>query len=148
MITEPLYVRRGELAFEMNGTRPMLPPSLLHNLPPAPHIVVYAYITNTNVCCAFKAALLLQRKLPRPPPHPTPSLFAFPKLRPWLCLPRPWTVRTWPHPESIPTFPHIPLCLLTIPVIPPQVRVTSFVPAGRFLVCIRQDVRLDTWPMH
>lgn len=66
-ITEPLYIRRGELAFEMNGTRPILPPSLLHNLPPTPHIVVYAYITNTNVRCAFKAALLLQRKRPPPP---------------------------------------------------------------------------------
>lgn len=40
------------------------------NLPPAPHTAVYTYVSSTNVCPAFTAALLFQRKPAPPPPFP------------------------------------------------------------------------------
>lgn len=57
------YVRRRELAFQMNGTRPT-------SLRSAPHTAVYTYVTSTNVCPAFTTALLFWRKAAPPPPSP------------------------------------------------------------------------------
>lgn len=121
----------------MNGTSPT-------SLRSAPHTAVYAYVTSTNVCPAFTTALLFWSKpAPAPPfPHFQRCGLGFVYL----------DHRQFEHDRILKVFQralHPPtLCLQTVPVIPFKVHVTSFVPAGRFLVWIRQDVRFDTWPVH
>lgn len=127
----------------MNGTRPT-------SLRSAPHTAVYTYVTGANVCPAFTTALLFSRKPAPPPPFPHFQRCGlgfvyldhrqFEHDRILKVFQR--------HPTTTTTNAHIPLCLQTVPVIPFKVHVTSFVPAGRFLVWIRQDVHFDTWPVH